>query len=422
MSVRKACSLLLALLVALIWENTLSSPDPPARALNKGYQYPDIFQLRREYADQFETHRRTIASGDTFYSILKDYGIPFEYSLQWQQDCSGFDQLSRLQPGDDLELQVLKGSGQPFKLVYHRNAGPTLVLLYRDQHWECHQQPAAAIELEQTATGTIEDNLYDSCARAGVPAEVILELADLFAFDIDFNTDIQDGDSFALRFRQTVADGQRLESGPILAAEMTVAGTTYQAFHYALADGYQDYFDANGHSLRKMFLKAPLSYRRISSTFSTRRFHPVLKIYRPHLGIDYAAAAGTPVSALGDGKVEFAGRKGGFGNYLVLTHGSAYKTTYGHLLRFAKGIRAGAQVRQGQVIGYVGATGLATGPHLDFRFYRNGKPINFLTTAFPHARSMPNSLRADFEAQKQHHPALFSATRLAQAKPHSSID
>lgn len=414
LSRRTIYTLLLPLLLIVLWQNTLSAPDPPARKQLKLYQYPDIFALRTDYADQFEVVQHTIQSGDSFYAILQEFQLPAECSLQWQRECAEFCQLSRIQPGDSLEFHLLKESRRPFKIVYQRHGGPTYVFRNRDDHWQCRQNQLQAIDLEQTVTGTIRGNLYDSCRRAGLPAELIMELADRFAFDIDFNTDIRNGDSFAIHFRRSVANGRELDAGPILAAEMIMDGTSYQAFRYELPDGYQDYFDAEGHSLRKLFLKAPLSYRRISSTFTHRRYHPILRIYRPHLGIDYAAPRGTPIRALGDGKVVFRGRKGGFGNYIVLRHGSHYKTAYGHLLRFAKGIATGRKVQQGQVIGYVGSSGLATGPHLDFRFYKNGKPINFLKTKFPHARSIPKKFLADFNANRRHYLALLRNTRLAR--------
>lgn len=408
-------TLLLPLLLIAIWQNPLSSPKPPPHNnQRKLYHYPDLFALRSAYADQFLVIQHSVQSGDSFYGILQQIDLPAACSLQWQKECKAFCQLAKIQPGDSLELHLRKESRQPFKIVYQPRQGPGYVFRNRGGHWQCRQRPVETIDLEQTATGTIQGTLYDSCRRAGLSADLILELADLFAFDIDFNTDIRNGDSFAVHFRRTVADGRQISAGPILAAEMTIAGQCYQAFQYELPDGYRDYFDADGRSLRKLFLKAPLSYRRISSTFTYRRYHPILKIYRPHLGIDYAAASGTPVSALGDGKVVFRGRNGGFGKYVAIRHGTHYKTTYGHLSRFAKGIAVGKKVLQGQVIGYVGATGLATGPHLDFRFYQDGKPINFLKTRFPHARSIPKQCLADFKLKRQNYLAQLRSTRLAQ--------
>jgi murein DD-endopeptidase MepM/ murein hydrolase activator NlpD len=197
---------------------------------------------------------------------------------------------------------------------------------------------------------------------------------------------------------------------------MVVGGRCFQAFYYTLPDGSQGYFDSKGNSLQKLFLKAPLSYTRISSTFTYRRFHPILKIYRPHLGIDYAAPTGTPVCSLGDGTITYLGRRGGFGRFIAVRHNRHYKTTYGHLSRFAKGLHSGSRVTRGEVIGYVGSSGMATGPHLDFRFYRDGRPINFLKTEFPHARSIPKRLWTDFQHKYQTCLAALHGNQFADSR------
>lgn len=403
---------ILAFLLVLFWQDILSSPGPPPKIHREVFDYADLFALRDQYSSRFNVYRHAIEKGDSFYGILDSLDLPAGLSLQWARQCPELSQLNQLLPGEEIAIQVYRESGQPFKIRYQCADGSTHIYRNRGNGWEHRTQRAATIQLARTAAGSIHHNLYDSCVEAGLPADLVMELADLFAYDIDFNTDIRDGDRFAVRFNQAVQEGRRVHAGPILAAEMTVDGHSYQAFYYELPDGYRDYFDSEGRSLRKLFLKAPLSYRRISSTFTYRRYHPILKIYRPHLGIDYAAPTGTPVSALGDGKVIFKGRKGGFGKYIVLSHGSHYKTTYGHLSRYAKGLRVGSRVRQGDVIGYVGSTGLATGPHLDFRFYKNGKPINFLKTRFPHARSVPKKLLAHFNATKQRYLAQLEKPTL----------
>jgi len=222
-----------------------------------------------------------------------------------------------------------------------------------------------------------------------------LELSDIFSWDVDFNTDFRKGDTFRVLVEERWLDGEFRKYGDILAAELAVDGKTYRAYHFDAGDR-PDYFDEEGKSLRKAFLKAPLSYRRISSGFTKRRMHPILKIARPHLGIDYAAPAGTPVSTVGDGTVTFAGRKGPNGNLVVVRHPNGYTTSYGHLARITKGIRRGAVVRQGDVIGTVGATGRATGPHLDYRIRRNGAFLNPLTVNLPKGEAVPRGRMADF--------------------------
>lgn len=386
----------------------------PLPATDPGLYYDDIFALEQSYWERFEKRTHRVAKGDSLYKILQESGLPTGCVLEWQKTCPQFCRPDRIRPGDRFDIYIDKRSGTPMRVVHTGKDGGKALLVRTGETWTCRDGGAGSFVLQEWASGTITDTLYESCLRAGLPSSLIMELADLFAFDIDFTSDLRVGDTFSVYFEQTVSDGRLVKAGPILAAVMQVSGRTYQAYYYELPDGYRDYFDEKGQSLRKMFLKAPLSYRRISSTFTYRRFHPVLKIYRPHLGIDYAAPTGTPVSALGDGKVVFKGWKGGFGRYVEIKHNATYKTTYGHLSRFAKGLKVGDRVRQGDVIGYVGSSGLATGPHLDFRFYKNGKPVNFLKTTFPHARSVPKKLMADFQAARERYWAKLQGPAVAR--------
>lgn len=234
-----------------------------------------------------------------------------------------------------------------------------------------------AVELKEGSGkvgGVIKSSLWESMSAAGVPPAAILDYADIFSWSVDFLTEVRDGDRWSLAWNYRTAPSGKVISLKIAAAYYDGAETGRKNAA-AWKDGY---YDEKGASLRSMFLRAPLHYRRISSYFSNRRFHPVLKYYRPHHGIDYAAPSGTPVSAVADGAVNFAGWKGGNGRLIILRHGGGYETTYGHLSRFAKGLRAGRRVGQGDVVGYVGSTGLSSGPHLDFRVKHNGSPQNFL--------------------------------------------
>ncbi|MDL1973061.1 MAG: M23 family metallopeptidase, partial [Deltaproteobacteria bacterium] len=191
-------------------------------------------------------------------------------------------------------------------------------------------------------------------------------------------------------------NGKFIRNGRILAAEFVNKGRRLEAYYFEDPTGHKDYYDANGRSLRKAFLRAPLRYKRISSYFSYHRLHPILGIVRPHLGIDYAAPIGTPVEAVGDGRVVFIGWKRGFGKFIKIRHNHIYTSTYGHLSRFARGLKKGSFVKQGQVIGYVGSTGLSTGPHLDFRFMAHGRYINYLKFKQPESKSIPRCFRLSF--------------------------
>ena len=230
----------------------------------------------------------------------------------------------------------------------------------------------------------MENSLWEAMSGQSVPPSVIMEFADIFAWKIDFLTEPRKGDAFALLWEERRTALGAPCPAKILGAVYRGAETGEEyAFYYG-----NSYYDEKGASLRRAFLRAPLSYRRISSYFSRSRFHPILRIYRPHYGIDYAAPSGTPVSAVADGTAAFAGWKGGYGKFIELRHGGTYVTGYGHLRSFAKGLKAGKKVSQGDVIGYVGMTGLATGPHLDFSIKKNGRFVNFLRLELPPAASL----------------------------------
>lgn len=254
-------------------------------------------------------------------------------------------------------------------------------------------------------TGVIQTSLWEAMATQGCTPELIMSFADIFSWQIDFLTEPRAGDRYRLITEEFVAPDTTVLASTIRAAQYLASDKTSTGILFAPAGGRAEYFDIDGKSLHSAFLRAPLQFRRISSFFSRARFHPVLKRYRPHLGIDYAAPSGTPVSSIGDGVVRFAGRKGGFGNYVIISHPNSYTTHYGHLKGFARGIRAGRRVQQGQVIGYVGSTGLSTGPHLDFRVTHHNSFINFLSLKTPAARSIA---AADRDAFKSHARAALA--------------
>ena len=223
----------------------------------------------------------------------------------------------------------------------------------------------------------------------------------MFGWDVDFALDIRKGDSFSLLFEQHYLDGEKLRDGKILAAEFTNQGNKYRAILFTDPEGNSQYYSEDGKSMRKAFLRSPVDFRRISSTFQRERFHPVLGKKRPHRGVDYAAASGTPIKAAGDGKVIFRGVKGGYGNTVVLQHGSNITTLYAHMSRFRKGVTSGSRVKQGQTIGYVGKSGLATGPHLHYEFRINGVHRNPLTVKLPDAAPIQAKYKAEFMEQSR---------------------
>ncbi len=233
--------------------------------------------------------------------------------------------------------------------------------------------------------GEISSSLYESMLKQGETADLVANYADILSWEIDFFTETQTGDSFFVLVEKKYVDSLCVAYGQIKAVRYKGKIGDYYGFYFIDPKGNKDYYDQQGKSLRKAFLKSPLRYSRVSSFFSKGRYHPILRIVRPHHGVDYVAPKGTPVSAIGDGTVTFAGWKGGYGRLVEITHAQRFKSRYGHLSGFGAGIRTGKRVSQGQVIGYVGATGLATGPHLHFEILRNGQWVNPLKIIPPRA-------------------------------------
>jgi murein DD-endopeptidase MepM/ murein hydrolase activator NlpD len=308
--------------------------------------------------------------------------------------------LDRLRPGDLLTL-VHNGSEL---MALERALSLTQTLKISrdaDQGFIANVEEVSLLRETVTASGIIESSLFAAGTNAGLRDATTMELAEIFRWDVDFVLDLRTGDSFKVIYEKLQREGHYAGDGEILAAEFMNDGKRYRAVRYVNPDGKADYYTPDGKSLRKAFLKAPVQFSRISSTFNPRRKHPVLNRIRAHRGVDYAAPTGTPVRAAGAGRVQYRGVKGGFGNVVELQHSGQVVTRYGHLSRFAKGAGNGAKVEQGQVIGYVGSTGLATGPHLHFEYISRGvymDPQAALRKAEP-GIPIPAAQRAGFESQ-----------------------
>ncbi len=305
--------------------------------------------------------------------------------------------LDRLRPGETLTLTAK--SGNLVGLERRLNIDQTLKVDRSPQGFTANvlQNPLAT--RTRTINGSIDSSLFESMAGAGGHDQTALNLADIFGYDIDFVLDIRPGDSFTVTYTEVLQDGRYLQDGPVLAARFVNQGKEYLAVRYLGASGNADYYSPQGRSLHKAFLRAPLEFTRVSSPFSLHRLHPILNTIRAHKGVDYAAPIGTPVRAAGDGRVLFAGRRGGYGNLVELDHSRGITTVYGHLSRFAAGLHAGQHVTQGQVIAFVGMTGLATGPHLHYEYRVDGVFKNPQTIKFPEALPIDGPQRADFLAR-----------------------
>ena len=269
----------------------------------------------------------------------------------------------------------------------------------------------------QVASSTIENSLFLAGQQAGLSDAVIMELANIFGWDIDFALDIRTGDQFSVVYEEKYLDGEKIKDGAIIAAEFVNAGESYRAVRYTDSKGNTDYYSQEGRSMRKPFLRTPVDFARISSLFNLKRKHPVLNKIRAHKGVDYAASTGTPIKSSGDGKVIHRGKKGGYGRTIIVKHGSKYSTLYAHMHKYAKSTQVGKRVKQGQIIGYVGRSGLATGPHLHYEFRVNGVHRNPLTVKLPDASPLPKSEMERFKTATAEQFArldLYSSTILAQ--------
>lgn len=382
--------LLMAVAEWVIRDSALSSaPEPKFESfLTPGAARTLMSVPVEEFTDDSssESSERTLETalkrGDCLFDLLAKEGIPGPSIQELTQAIRPVLDLRRLPEGRSFSLTYDDRTGQIIRFESLAD-DDHLVVVERTEKGLKGRKEAFQYEVrERTISGSIRGSLFKAAEEAGLPVQTIVSLIEIFDYDIDFHTDLRQGDTFQVVLEEKYLDGQFVRAGRILAARLESKGKPFYAFRFHGRDGQGDYYDREGRSLRKTFLKSPLKYTRVSSSFSHSRLHPILGIYRPHLGVDYAAPTGTPVRAVSDGLIKYAGWEGGFGNYVKIQHNGTYTSTYGHLQRFANGIRTGGTVRQGQVIGYVGATGLATGPHLDFRLLKGNHFIDPLKVNF----------------------------------------
>lgn len=336
-----------------------------------------------------------VKSGDTLAKLLRNHGVSAADIHLLVTSSNEAKSLANIRPGDTLRFAVGDG-GQLVALQQQLSRIETVTAERTDDTWQLTRLSRDYDRQVKYAEAIIDDSLFLAGQQAGMTDNLIMQLANIFGWDIDFVMDIRKGDHFRLLYEELFLDGEKVGDGNILMAEFWNQGRHLTAFRYQTKAGDIDYLDLKGDSLRKEFIRSPVSFTRISSRFSTGRYHPVLHKVRAHKGIDYAAPRGTPVKAAGDGKVVHAGNKGGYGRTVILQHGQSYTTLYAHLNGYAKGIRTGKRVRQGEVIGYVGSSGLATGPHLHYEFRLNGVHRNPLTVPLPKARGIPDNERKEF--------------------------
>jgi murein DD-endopeptidase MepM/ murein hydrolase activator NlpD len=337
----------------------------------------------------------TLRSGDTLMSVLKRFRVAAPSARAMIEKVRPFVNPRKIRPGDSVHvvLSAEDRSVQAMEFIVDDNL---IRVKATGEGWFAERREIPFVRDTKAIRGAIKGSLFESGTAAGLSAQQIMDLAKIFEYDIDFFSDFQPDDGFNIIVEQIrYADG-RLGTGRVVAAELEADKETFNAFYYVGEDGKGDYYNSNGEAQRRSFLRAPLSYVRISSPFSTSRRHPIFRTLRPHLAIDYAAPAGTPVVAIGRGRVDFVGWRNGYGNVVDIRHAGSYTSRYAHFSRFAGKLRRGQTVDAGEVIGYVGQTGHATGPHLHFEFLRGGTKINFLDLRIPKTQHLAGQALAKF--------------------------
>ena len=385
-------------------------PDTPATAsslLNLPFSLPaesrqeDITSTKAaaapEAAPATTWQEIQVVDGDTLSQIFTRLNLDAQQMYAVLEiDNQTKQALTRLLPGETLRFDIHES--QLHKLQY--KLSPTQIL-HVEKVASSYQSTIEELPVETRvshATSTIDSSLFAAGQEAGLTDNLLMQLVGIFGWDIDFALDIRSGDTFSVVYEERYVNGGKVGDGEVLAAEFINQGRSYRAVRFREEDGTTHYYTPEGESMRKAFLRTPVEFSRISSRFGGR-VHPVLQTFRMHKGVDYAAPVGTPVKATGEGKIAFRGTQGGYGNVIILQHGGKYSTIYGHLSSFKSGLGIGSRVKQGQVIAYVGKSGLATGPHLHYEFRVNGVHTNPLTVKLPNASPVPKGLMAQFIQQ-----------------------
>lgn len=343
-------------------------------------------------------HTQTIKRGDSLSTVFERIGLPPTQLYAAMATGDVAKNLKQVHPGDQLKIYTSQDNQQLRGLVYQLSETRRLEIAHNGDILTSKVIETPIDRRIAHATGTISSSLFLASQRVGLSDNLTMELANLFGWDIDFALDIREGDQFSIIYEELYAHGEKLRDGNILAAEFINQNKSYRAIRFTNDKNQANYFTPEGDSVRKAFLRTPVDFSRISSRFSLHRKHPKLNTIRAHKGVDYAAKRGTPVRATGDGKIILRGNKGGYGRTIIIQHGSKYSTLYAHLNNYARGPRTGSTVKQGQVIGYVGSTGLATGPHLHYEFRVNGTHRNPLTVKLPDAAPLPKKDRIAFDS------------------------
>ncbi|MFK7873462.1 MAG: peptidoglycan DD-metalloendopeptidase family protein [Oligoflexales bacterium] len=398
---------------------TISTLDPsPIKTTQLETSLPKEDPPQKNYQEII----KKVEKNSTIYSTLQSLGLTAQeihriILISKKEKIH----LNRVQPGTRIKAQV--GLGGWKHLSFDLSLKKTFTIERHNEELTAQLIHHPVTIHQQAFQGKVLSTLWESAIQSGVEGPLVMKLVNIFAWQVDFEREVRPGDSWKILIERQEIQGAHAGWGSILAAQYTNKNEEHMAFRYQIAENHYEYYDLNGDNLRGKFLKSPLRYSRISSKFHRKRFHPILKVNRPHYGVDYAAPTGTPVRAVGDGKVEIATYHRGSGNTVKIRHNSTYKTAYKHLQKFAKNLRKGRKVKQGDIIGYVGSTGLATGPHLHFEFYENGRYTDPLGRRFPKEAPIQKKLKPSFLLQAEKMQAALPPTpsQVAQIGSASSL-
>jgi len=373
--------------------NSVALPvdEMDAAAITSDVLEPEILV---EPEPEFDKLTLTVGRGDTMEKLFRENKLDIGHLMQIAQLDEAKQRFRRLKPGDQFEVE--HEEGQVVSLYSKLDLTSALQINRLDDSFVA-QIIEHPIELRKRhAYGVIENSLFESAAQAGLSDKTIMNVAGIFAWDVDFILDIRSGDNYYVQYEEVWQDGEFVTDGEIIAAEFNNDGRQIQAVRFKDGENNTDYFTPEGDSVRKAFIRAPVDFTRISSNFNPKRRHPILNTIRAHRGVDYAAPRGTPIKAAGDGKVIFRGTKSGYGRVVIVQHGGNITTLYAHMSSYAAKARLGTRVRQGQTIGFVGMTGLATANHLHYEYRLNGVHRNPRTVSLPDAEPIAEKYRQQF--------------------------
>lgn len=403
--------------LALLEQQALDESHSSINA-NSSDSSTDQEQIKAISSPDLYWQELTVKSGDNLSLLFPRVGLSARDVYNVAQLGKDITPLLNLKPGQIIRFGFLESDKTQLQQIeLALDPISTLIITKADHGYKVKTHDRDVETKQVHASGTIISSLFGAGKEAGLSDKLVMELAYIFGWDIDFALDLRENDHFKVIYNEKYIEGEKFADGDIIAAEFVNQGKSFKAVRYTDDNEQSRFYTPSGESLRKAFNRTPVHFSRISSKFNPNRKHPKLAgVTRPHQGVDYAASTGTPIMATGDGKVQFVGTKGGYGRTIILSHGGKYTTLYAHMSRFAKSMKSGKRVNQGDVIGYIGSSGLATGPHLHYEFRVNGVHRNPLTVTLPKAEALPKKYKADFEKKAQ--PLLaqldsISTTKLA---------